>query len=488
MGGSHFSRVNENAREQVLSGDLNRGLDLHSREIQDSLAYLSSDFDSNAPFSGAIQLPPVTGDAGGFTATVGAGRGFSWDPTFPGLTADDSAYLVLRWASTLLTFASPDSTNGRIDVICGTVTGQDTDLQSRNILVDPTTRSITPNNVFKTSNPLTVLSVVTGTAAGSPQGPTIPAHLVPIYEVYVPPGVANASFFRFFPRLWRKALYPMSAINTVVSDCKLLWDMTVDPASVAAEMSMNNNAKHAAIIDGEMITWTGSPKVVQDSTANPFGSAAPATAARPYYVYLCAGRNQPQLALGGTGLLAGALPLPVVLVESTVPPDPNGRPSGTITTPRGTTQRGALYVGLGFVYRGTTNRQNCIQAGGITWAARGVLEALASATSPTVFLSIPAPTSHSDLTAKVRCVLSSTGAQINAGISINPSAAGVPAGTGLGTIDEEAIGASGVIGFVRTLDIPLGVGSNGIAWLTYNASNVGFTILGYSHGVHRLAG
>src|SRR4051812_14942263 len=134
MGGSPFSRVNENAREEVLSSDLNRGLNLLSRDVQDSLAFLSSDLDSNAPFSGAVQLPAITGDVSGFTATAGAGKGFSWDPTFPGLTADDSANLVLRWAATLLTFANPDSTNARIDVIVGTVTYTDTDIQARNIL------------------------------------------------------------------------------------------------------------------------------------------------------------------------------------------------------------------------------------------------------------------------------------------------------------------------------------------------------------------
>ena len=58
---------------------------------------------------------------------------------------------------------------------------------SRNILLDPVTRSYEPQDVYKTSNPSAyVLGVAAGTAAVIPVPPTLPTNAIALFDVYVP--------------------------------------------------------------------------------------------------------------------------------------------------------------------------------------------------------------------------------------------------------------------------------------------------------------
>lgn len=479
MGGSAFSTVKENAREQVLSADLVRASKLLSREAQNELMNLGASFAGN-PFS-ALELPlTLVGIAATYTMTLGANAGYFYDASFPGLTSDDSSFLILRWPATVLSFANPDGTNGRIDLVVADPQAADADLVSRNILVDPTTRAITPQNVYKTTNPATVLTVITGTPAGTPVPPAVPAHKVAVTEVYVPPAAADSSNFQKAPRLWRRPSYPMSAMNGPVSGCRLTWDLTVDPTTTSAALSIASASTNRIMIDGEMVEFGsgGAITVSADSTANPFGSAAPATASRPYYVYLCGGRNLPQ------GKFSTPFFLPVVLVESTVQPDAEGHPSSPITTPRGTTTLGAVYVGLGFVYMNTTNRQACAMANGITYA-KGVsgFEILTGTplTSPQAFSSKPGGACEAIV--EMGVIQTANG---NVAIKVNPSSMGAPAGGGLGILNLLGQSASAsALSYVGRL--PLASGSDGVAFVTVNLATETFTVRGYEHGVHRIS-
>jgi hypothetical protein len=125
-------------------------------------------------------------------------------------------------------------------------------------------------------------------------------------------------------------------------------EATTDASAPALGVSTFNRA----VIDGEVLFWGANllSGATVDSLASPFGSAAPATFDRPYYIYLCGGRNLPQFTTGSPAA-------PACLVESLTAPTSFGYPSSAINTPRGQTQRGALFVGVGFTVANTTHRK-----------------------------------------------------------------------------------------------------------------------------------
>jgi len=477
-----FSRVGFAAREQALTGDLNRVQRLASRELQDLIAYLGGSVDDDAPISGAIEIHDAAGDTSGYTATIPKGSGFFWDPTTPGLTADDSSNLVMRWSATTLAFANPDLTNPRIDLVVGDPGQVDADLQSRNILLDPQTRNVTPENVYKTSNPSTALSVIAGTPAASPVPPAVPAHLCPLYDVLVPAGAPNAATFSFRRRLWRKALAPGSTENRILAGCRLSWDTSVDPASASAGIFMAG--RHRVLLNGELIEFSGSPAVVQDTGgANPFASAAPTNSSKPYYVYLVAGRlSQGQ---GSIATLFGVpFLVPAVLVESLTPPDVTGRPTASLNTPRGAAILNAMYVGLGFVYRNTTNRQPCVMTDDITYG-KGGLETLASVTaSPAVLASIPAVRRKVVVTMIPGVV---TGTPVAIGMHLNPSSMGAPTSVVDAMASLLVTAGTGAVLVGGTATVPLDDASNGIAYSIAETPSgsplITLYAKGYGHGV-----
>ena len=364
MGGSHLTSEKLNAREVVLSSDFNRLQALASREAQNLLADASADV-GGAPITGFSGPCSLTGIASSFQMALSAQQALCYLPGDSSLTADDSAYEVARWGAQNLTFSGP-SGQPRIDLVVATPAMVDTDSQSRNILVDPIARTISPQNVFKTTNPQATVAVVAGTPGASPVPPAVPAGAVPLFEVYAIPTATDSTGFVVVPRMFRRAPFPWSTMNAVVDGFRLIWDLTADPPSTSSAMSVPLLSTNRVLIDGEVIDATalGGPGVFQDAgTNNPFNSAASAGWHKPYYVYAVGGRHAPQAALNGLGLAS-----PIALIESLVAPRSDGHPSAVITGPRGaTTQLGAVYVGLGFVYAGTTRRLACIMDNEWTW-------------------------------------------------------------------------------------------------------------------------
>lgn len=498
MAGATFSREKLSAREQILSSDAVRAQQLASRDLQDEFAFegagpdsvLGSLSASSSPISGLDQVPTLVGVSGQLKMTVGPGRGFAYLPTFAGLGADDSSFLVMRWASQDLTFATPDGSNPRIDLVCALPAMVDADPQSRNILVDPVARAITPSTVNKTSNPVTTLSVVTGTPGATPAPPAVPTDRVALFEVLVPASAADGVAFRACRRLWKRAAPPISGLNGALRGCLLSWDTSVDVATTSATMSLSPNEEHAIVIDGETIPIGAAyPQVFQDAgSLNPFASAAPAAAAKPYFVYLCGGRNLPQgargyntFSIGGpVGSATGPF-LPVVLVESLVPPNLTGHPAVAITTPRGTTQLGAVYVGIGFVTANSTRRHPCIMTREMTFGHRTGLETKTLSATP--FTLASAPFGSMQGLVKLTVNLTSTSTGVTA-VAFAPGSEGTPA-----TI-LEGHGSYGFDAHVSSAfaagDVTPIIDGNSLAYFALNAS-VFVTVKGYEHRSPRIA-
>lgn len=361
MGGAPFSREKINAREIALSSDENRSYQLWSRELQNVLAAGSAD-PVGVPFSCALSALSLTFTSG-FQMQLADGDAFFYFPTDPSLTVDDSPYEVLRWRSVApLAFATPDGTNPRIDLVVAQPASADADLVSRNILVDPTLRTINSQSVFKTSNPTSIITVVTGTPAGSPVPPAVPAGKCALFEVLVPAAAPSAATFGPSPRLFRRAPFPWSVLSGIIKGCRLNWDLNVDITVASSTISLSGGTC-VVCIDGEVIdcsSLTGLA-VTQDAANNPFSVAAGASD-KPYYIYLVGGRHAPQGTIGAFGFI------PIAIIESLTPPNADtNQPNSPLTTARGSAPiPAATYIGVGFVVAGTTRRRPCIMGDEMT--------------------------------------------------------------------------------------------------------------------------
>jgi len=350
------SRVSFSNREQGLSSDMNRIGNLAGRELMDhaSLRSVRADFYDPAtatfddftavskaaqatPIAGLTRPPSLDGIASVFNMALGAG-----EAQLPGTapTADVSGYQLLRWDAQTLTWpggGTPDPTNPLICLVVATPADVLSDLQSRNVLVDPSSRAIVPANLYKTSNPVATISVVAGTAAAAPVPPAVPAGALALFEVWVPALASDSTAFKVCRRAWRQIEFPGSSQHGILKGCDLAWSSVMGAENGLLE------GVHRLVIDGELLTFYGSiPGLVAD-TLNPI-SAAPAGNDAPSYIYLCGGRLAPLRTL----VLATTL-VPVVMVESTTPPDELGYPSASlgIASPAMTIPRGACcFIGL----------------------------------------------------------------------------------------------------------------------------------------------
>src|SRR5215831_18097555 len=387
MAGVSDSVEKFNAREQLLSADLMRGQFLSSRDRQNREAARSRSFDCSDPASPSSQVEmlsqlgariygvddaPTWNPTAGYAVDIGAGGGFIDNPSFGGLTDDDSSYLVVRWPTTNVTFANPPGANQRIYVVIATPAMADADSQSRTVLVDPVTRAITASNLFKTSNPLATVSIVQGVAGATPLVPAIPAGSLPLFYVWIKNGDATANNFGACRASWRRASQPFSSMSGVISGMGLLWDQSTDTSTTDSPMIAKGF--HRIVLDGEVMEFLANMDstasgVTPDTANNPFGSAAPATWNKPYYIYAVGGRHNPIPSYNTfDGLMS-----PVVLVESLTPPNlATNKPTANMTV-RGVTvtPNGALYVGLGFVFMNTTHRHSCVMTEDMTYAGIG---------------------------------------------------------------------------------------------------------------------
>jgi hypothetical protein len=387
MPGVPFSRTNWSTREEVLTSDLNRLQILEARDLLDVLGDEGRTDDSRdgsnpqngqgTRVDGSDRLPTLT-SAAAFTMDLGFGQAFWNDGGVTDITsgAEDSQFKVVRWAAQNVPFTTPNAGLPRIDLVVATPALVLTDSASRNIIVDPVARAIAAQNVMKSANPLATIAVVAGTAAAQPVAPAVPAGALALFEVYVPAAAADSTTFKLSRRVQRRSVSVVGTYHGILRNCVPIWDDSVDETATASAIAIDGAATNLSrvLIDGEVISFRGLdlasatiPGVVADAGANsPFAAAAPADNDKVYYLYLCGGRNLPQGSLDGSARFQ-----PAVVVESLVAPNRDGRPSANITTPRGTTQAGALYIGVGYVVKNSTRRKACYVQGDWVYAMTG---------------------------------------------------------------------------------------------------------------------
>jgi hypothetical protein len=364
MPSTTFTAVKQNAREQVLSTDLNRMQKIASREAQDLLMHggYRDRFTSASsgapvlmqaaePVDRADDLGQINGVIGSFNITLQGGQAFMSIATSD---PDQSSYCPVRWPGQTIATITPDVSTFRVDLIYATPSMHDTDSQSRNILVDPVARTVAPANVYKTSNPWAQISVLTGTP-GSPTAPACPAGSIPLWEVVTTNVDVDSTAYRFIPRIWRR-VESFAACHGILQNCVPQNGLNAETTSSVPYLGLG--VTHKAIIDGELISapMAGINVILAvDATgSSPTAVTIDANKDLPCYLYLCGGRHAPQ---NGAGTLWAA---PLRLVASTIAPS-NGRAAsdlaiGGIAVPRG----GTLYVGLAFISRGTHNYKSCL--------------------------------------------------------------------------------------------------------------------------------
>lgn len=370
MAAGSKSHLIQNPREIVVSSDLTRIGQLLDREQQnaDQAKSVRADFYTPAsgtiddfgntnrgtaslPISGALVAPSLDGQAGSLNMLIGAGEieFASGDTSAP----DVSAYQTARWAGQPITWpgaANPHGSYPRIATICVTPGDSQDDVSSRNILLNPTTRQYEPQDVPKTSNPSGTISVVAGTAATVPFPPAVPSGAYALFDVLMPAGTTQSSDWLITRRCWRRIEFPGSSQHGILKDCVPTWAYAAEGAGSVTKL-VTASRIHRPVIDGELLTFSGSgyiPSVADTSNAP---GSAPAGNDLPTYLYLCGGRNWPY----AFPTYGGGAAVPVVLVESTTPPDVMGYPSAALTWAGSTIPRAAaLFIGNAFRIAGGT--------------------------------------------------------------------------------------------------------------------------------------
>ena len=495
-----------NAREQLLSSDLMRAQLLHEYATPNLEAARSGSADSTrllnllgSPIYG-VNKPQHIVPAEGYAATIGAGSGFIDNPALVGLTGDDSSSrrsLVGRLTSPSRTRPAPTrgSTSSSRRRQWRTPIRRAAASWSTSV-----TRAITSASLFKTTDPVATISIVTGVAAAVPSVPAIPAGALPLFYVYVPSGAATAARFGVSRASWRRSVYPFASTSGVVSGCGCTWDLAADPAASSSAIRMKGLKR--VVIDGEVMEFEANLDstvgVVVDTANNPFGAAAPATWHTPYYLYLVGGRHNPMPSFNSAdeAIVNGSGMSPVTLVESLTAPDvATRRPSANLTVNGQTvTPAGAVYVGLGFVAANTTRRLACIIDGRSPTSGTGrptnrLVLVRATASNPELAGN---PSSKSPICTRAKVVLFPVLAAANEVVGLLPdSGAGAVApsfSAGLQGCTSFVTMAAGNSDF-RTVagELVWPAGSNGQVWV--QGGQIGDTIdiyfNGYDHRVGR---
>ena len=382
MAGSKTHMI-QNAREAVISSDLTRIGQLAAREQQnaDMAKSVRADFFSPAPttpviddfgassrggasaspIAAALSPPSLDPVAGSFNMQIGAGEVEVVDPTNTG-TGDISPFSVARWVQQIITWpslANPDPTYAKIATIIAMPADEQDDQQSRNILLNPSTRQMQPQNVYKTSNPAATISVIAGSATTPAFPATLPAGAVALFDLLISPGFTQSSQFLITRRCWRNIEFPGTSQHGIVKGCVPTWDYA-DEATGAPAKLITGGAVHRLVIDGELLTFTAFSYLTAVADTAHAPGTAPANNDMPTYLYLCGGRNWPCC----TFAFGGAAASPVLLVESTTPPDCMGYPSQTLGYAGQTIwQSAALFIGNGFRIAGSTRSKSLFYDG-----------------------------------------------------------------------------------------------------------------------------
>ena len=285
-----------------------------SREVTNLLRALLGG--AAAPRNGVLgDYPTITAIAGTFTATLNTTFGSPVTGFHNAVSsdADQGSYRVLRGAVPVtLAFAAP-AASPRIDLVIMSHATVDSGSQVRNILVDPVARSVVPQLVPKTRDPVSTFSVVTGTAAAAPVAPTATAGTLALFRVFVPAGAADATTFQFARAA--PVLLPAQSGGPVEHGPLITPVLsTLRPAGAPLDRGSVIITRNATLgtpafwIDGELVrnTGTGSATVENDALSNPFDPAnvpalnggAPALGAaavfgKAAYLYAYGGRQNP---------------------------------------------------------------------------------------------------------------------------------------------------------------------------------------------------
>jgi hypothetical protein len=381
MAGSKTHMI-QNAREEVISSDLTRIGQLAAREPQNANMAKSvradffspapttpviDDFGSSsrgaasAPIAAALSPPSLDPIAGSFNMQLGPGEVEVLDNTIT--SGDVSPWSVARWVGQTITWpslANPDATNTKIATIIALPADEQDDQQSRNILLNPMTRSMQPQNVYKTSNPAATIAVIAGSATTPAFPATMPAGAVALFDLLMPPGATQSSQFLITRRCWRNIEFPGTSQHGIVKNCVPTWDYANEATGAPAKLITGGSVVHRLVIDGELLTFNafGYLQAVADTAHAP--GTAPAENDLPTYLYLCGGRNWPCC----LAVFGGAAASPVWLVESTTPPDCMGYPSAVLGYGGQTIgQAAALFIGNGFRVAGSTRSKSLFYDG-----------------------------------------------------------------------------------------------------------------------------
>lgn len=382
-----FSQVLFNAREQALSSDINRVEALVSRDAQDVILHLGLRDDYTAPSGSVVngnQAAPVdradyfgmpVGDAASFDILFLAGQAYM---NLPSAHADVSNYSVVRWAGETISSIVPDGSQTRVDLIIATPAMVPTDLGSRNLIVDAVARTVAPANVFKTSDPLATISVVTGTP-GNSDAPDCPAGSLALCEVITKASDTHSNTYRFVPRIWRR-LDAFSTTHAILKGCKPYSSLHTEATSSAPLIFLGANGTenilNTAIIDGEVISlaWPGNGVsggilyAQPDTNANPITATIDTNKDVFCYLYLCGGRHAPQ---NGVIVPSNNAYVPLQLVASLTPPyGTSGRAQedlaiNGVTVPQAAT----LYCGVWAIAVNTHNYKSCVIDGDWIYAS-----------------------------------------------------------------------------------------------------------------------
>ncbi len=404
-----LGKVKISAREELLTSDIDRIQDFNSAQQQNQWLAQSAgdDFTSlgTTPGTGISRgnladCLPSMGTTSGFGKSIGEGQAYILDLTgsyTSSLYGDESQYWVIRWPTTNVTFATPHATNPRIDLVIidyTTITAAQrlTDSQSRNVLMDPIQRTVTGGAIYKTDTPIFTPTVLTGTAAASPSAPALTSTQLALFEVYIPPAVANATFFRPSRRLNRRTVYPNSTFHGILKGCVPIWSQAESEAD-SPTLSLSSNSGdtadvemvHKVSINGEIISFhggltTGSggpfPLISADIANDPFTVVSySATTDTVYYIYACGGQGSPQ----GSNTVNGASQScwdPIAIIESLTAPTKEGYASAALQGPRGAISSAAtVLIGVGYIVAGSTGgagrRKSCTIEGDWIYANTG---------------------------------------------------------------------------------------------------------------------
>jgi tetrahydromethanopterin S-methyltransferase subunit F len=253
------------------------------------------------------------------------------------------------------------------------------------------TRTVVVQQEFKTSNPVSIVTVITGTP--SPNNIAsynlVTANQQVLFEVYVPVGATDSDDFLVQRQLFTRIEGPMANYHGIIRGVQIFNNFGIpgarDGTADAGPPNFAPDIVNQIVIDGQHIHWSGYGGIgIPDDLPgqNPMVVGFNAIQDIAYYMYLVGGRNNKNVSgifNPQTSGIVDGFGSPVVLVFSNVPPlgDQSCYPSAPIGIPdriSGSTmsvRKGALFVGCGFRVKNTAFHKGCEWVGSWVHAAGG---------------------------------------------------------------------------------------------------------------------